>query len=498
MPSAIAWFIVSDSCEKHPEFKLCWYKPVNESNAPLSLAGTPAASPLGYTSWMLGQAAREPLFIMVVIYIFFPYFSNVVIGDPVRGQTMVGALNASAGLFMAFTVPFMGAIADKIGRRKPWILVSYCIMGAAGIGLWWILPAGEGLGVTWGSALILVFLVAFGYAEVFHNSMLSSVAPVDKTGLISGLGFALANLCAIIFLLFVLIAFALPGLMDLGFIPDEPLFGLDRSTHGHDRIVGPIGGAWLFLAIIPLLLFTPDGKASGRSLSADVRSGLQDVMGTIRQLKHYSNVAIFLLARMFFNDGMMGVVIFSGVYASGTFGWDTTSLLVLGLVTTISAMIGVFIGGFLDDRFGSLVTLKFAVGLMAVLLLALISIQPDTIWFVVGVSTEPVWASPVFSTIAEITYFLTFQLFAASALIGLSTSRTMMARISPPERTTQFFGLYSLSGTVTAFLAPLMVATLTGWFQSQRIGFGSLLILIVIGGALLLKVREERATAAPG
>ena len=131
----------------------------------------------------------------------------------------------------------------------------------------------------------------------------------------------------------------------------------------------------MFLAIIPLLLFTPDGKASGRSLSADVRSGLQDVMGTIRQLKHYSNVAIFLLARMFFNDGMMGVVIFSGVYASGTFGWDTTSLLVLGLVTTISAMIGVFIGGFLDDRFGSLVTLKFAVGLMAVLLLALISIQ---------------------------------------------------------------------------------------------------------------------------
>ena len=447
---------------------------------------------------MLGQAAREPLFIIVVIYIFFPYFSNVVIGDPVRGQTVVGALNASAGLFMAFTVPFMGAIADKIGRRKPWILVSYCIMGAAGIGLWWILPAGEGLGVTLGSALILVFLVAFGYAEVFHNSMLASVAPVEKTGLISGLGFALANLCGIILLLFVLFAFALPGVMELSFIPDEPLFGLDRSTHGHDRIVGPVGGAWLFLAMLPMMLFTPDGEASKRSLSADVRSGLQDVLATIRQLKHYANVAIFLLARMFFNDGMMGVVIFSGVYASGIFGWDTTSLLLLGLCTTVSAMTGVFIGGFLDDRFGSLVTLKFAVGMMSLLLLILISIQPDAVLFTIGVSTEPVWAAPVFRTIAEITYFLTFQFFAAFSLIGLSTSRTLMARISPPERTTQFFGLYGLSGTVTAFLAPLMVATMTGWFQSQRIGFASLLILIVTGAILLLKVSEERASLAPG
>jgi UMF1 family MFS transporter len=104
----------------------------------------------------------------------------------------------------------------------------------------------------------------------------------------------------------------------------------------------------------------------------------------------------------------------------------------------------------------------------------------------------------VFRTIAEITYFLTFQFFAAFSLIGLSTSRTLMARISPPERTTQFFGLYGLSGTVTAFLAPLMVATMTGWFQSQRIGFASLLILIVTGAILLLKVSEERASLAPG
>ena len=71
-----------------------------------------------------------------------------------------------------------------------------------------------------------------------------------------------------------------------------------------------------------------------------------------------------------------------------------------------------------------------------------------------------------------------------------------MARISPPEMATQFFGLFALSSTVTAFLAPLMVATMTGMFESQRIGFASLALLMVVGWILLLKVTDEQATVA--
>jgi MFS transporter, UMF1 family len=91
------------------------------SAQPLSLAGTPAASPLGYYSWTFGQAARDPYYILVVIYIFFPYFSNAVVGDPMRGQSLIGYLNATAGALLAVTAPFLGAIADKNGRRKPWV-----------------------------------------------------------------------------------------------------------------------------------------------------------------------------------------------------------------------------------------------------------------------------------------------------------------------------------------------------------------------------------------
>ena len=446
---------------------------------------------------MLGQAAREPLYVMAVIYIFFPYFSNVVVGDPVQGQTLIGFLQASSGLFMALTIPFLGSIADKIGQRKPWIISSHIVMGLVAITFWWMLPAGGGLSLTLSLLLLFVFLIAFGYAEVFHNAMLPSVAPANKAGVLSGLAFSTGNLCAITFMLFILIGFALPGTQNWSFLPNQALFGIDQSTFGHNRIVGPIGATWLFLATVPLLLFTPDGVASKQSLSTAVVQGLRDVLTTIRQLKHYSNVATYLLARMFYNDGVMGVVIFSGVYASGTFGWDATSMLLLGLCTTASAMLGVYLGGLLDDKLGSLTTLKLAVSLATLTLLTLVSIQPDTVLFVISVSTEPVWASPYFSTVSEILYFVTFQVFAALALTSLSASRTFMARISPPEKATQFFGLYSLSGTVTLFLGPLVVASTTDWFQSQQMGFASLIVLMVIGTAILLRVKLERATVAP-
>ena len=287
---------------------------------PLSLAGTPAARPLGYYSWTMGQCSRDPLYIMVIIYIFFPYFSNVVVGDPVRGQTLIGYLNASAGFFMALTIPFMGAIADKIGRRKPWIAASHVILAVVAILIWWILPGGAGLGVGVGFALLLVLLIAFGYSEVFHNAMLPSVTPADKAGLVSGLAFSVGNMSAIGLLVFVLIAFALPGTQPWAFLPDAPLFGIDKAMHEHDRIVGPLGGIWLALAILPLLLFTPDGRRSAESIIENVRRGLPEVVHTVRRLDHYANIAVYLVARMFFNDGMAGVLVFNGVYASGIFG----------------------------------------------------------------------------------------------------------------------------------------------------------------------------------
>ncbi len=319
----------------------------------LSLAGTKPASPLGYYSWTFGQFARDPFYILVVIYIFFPYFSSVVVGDPVRGQTLIGYLNATSGAILAATIPFLGAVADKQGRRKPWIAVTVLLMSIGACCLWWVTPAASDALIYRTFALMLLINLSFAYSEVFHNAMLPSITPTNRAGVVSGLAFALGNLGGVSLMLLVLIAFALPGVQPWDWLPDAPLFGIDHTSHEHDRITGPISGVWMFLLTLPVLFFTPDAPATGWRFAEAAKAGIQDVIETVKQVSHYKNVAIYLLARMLYNDGMVGVLIFGGVYAAGNFEWDTISLLIFGLFTSVTAMFGAYLGGLVDDRLGS-------------------------------------------------------------------------------------------------------------------------------------------------
>ena len=299
-------------------------------------------------------------------------------------------------------------------------------------------------------------------------------------------------------MLFVLLAFSLPGTQPWAFLPQAPLFGIDQAAHEHNRIVGPIAALWMLVFTLPVLLFTPDGEASPHSMWRVAKAGMAEVVQTLKNVRHYSNIARYLLARMFFIDGMVGVLTFGGVYASGTFGWDTTTLLIFGLCTSASAMFGAYVGGRLDDGVGSMRALQIAIGTSSLVLLTLVSVEPDTILYVIEVGKAPVWNSPYFATAPELFYFFTNQVFAMFFVTGLSSSRTLMARLSPPEMATQFFGLFALSATVTAFLAPLLVAAATDIFESQRVGFASLASLMIIGAVMLLKVKEEQATAYTG
>lgn len=131
---------------------------------------------------------------MVIIYIFFRCFSNVVVGDPVRGQTLIGYLNATAGSLHGTDDSVHGGDPPtRSARREPWIVASHATPAVVAVMLWWILPAAPGLGIGLGFALLLVLLIAFGYAEVFHNAMLPSVTPSDKAGVVSGRAFPSAT-----------------------------------------------------------------------------------------------------------------------------------------------------------------------------------------------------------------------------------------------------------------------------------------------------------------
>ena len=465
-------------------------------NQPISLAGTPAASPLGYYSWAFGQMARDPAYILIIIYIFLPYFSNTVIGDPVKGQAWIGYLQGASGILVAMTIPFLGAIADKDGRRKPWVMGSVLAIALATGSLWWITPESGSFSIFFGMFLFFVIYSAFPITEAFHNAMLSSIVPANKAGLISGLGYSSGNMSGLILMLFVLFAFAMPGVQPWPFLPDQPWFGIDQANFEHDRLVGPLCAIWMLIFTLPVLLFTPDGEPSVRSFRESAREGVQDLLLTVRQVKHYSNIARYLLARMFYNDGMVAVLTFAGIYASGVFGWGSIDLLIFGLVSSFSAMIGAVLGGLLDDWLGSLKTLRFVTILNALALISLVSVTSDSIWFVIPVSTEPVWDFPYFSTVSELYYLANNQFFALVFVTNLGASRTLMARISPPDMTSQFFALFGLSSTVTVFVGPLLVATVTSITDSARMGIASLALLIIAGSMMLLTVKDERSQRA--
>ncbi len=464
----------------------------------LSASGHKAADTKGQISWAIFEWARDPYVIVVTIYIFAPYFSNTVVGDPVRGQAIWGHINGIAGFIIACFGPLLGAIADTGGRRKPWLIAFVAIMVPAIFALWWALPGGAGLGIYQIAALFIIVSVAFSFSEVFHNSMLPTVAPHDRIGFLSGLALALANAGALIILCFMLYAFMLPGHVSWSFIPDHALFGLDVSQHENSRISAPFTAVWLLVFTLPLLFFTPDMKPVTKIRKrAAIVDGVKRVIKTVRQIKHYRNVATYLIARMFFNDGQTAVLIFGGVYAAGVFHWDALTLTIYGIVLSIFAVGGGFFGGWLDDTFGSKKAILISIGGTSIGIVLAVSMTPTEMFFFLPYDTAspPLWSLPFFRTLPELMYLIVVLVVAICITAAYANSRTMLARIAPVSKMSEFFGLYALSGTATAFMGPELVGLTTEYFHSQRAGFASILMLMLIGLGGMLFVREGRSEA---
>jgi UMF1 family MFS transporter len=225
--------------------------------------------------------------------------------------------------------------------------------------------------------------------------------------------------------------------------------------------------------------------------------GVKGVIRTTRSLKHYRNAGWYLLARLFFNDGMTAILTFGGIYASSTFHWGPISMLAYGIELSMFAVLGGFAGGWLDNAFGSKRAIFVSIGGTTLFGLLSLTMGPDRIfWFIpYDLHAPHVWSAPFFNTWPEIIYLTIVNVIAVLITAAYANSRTMLARIAPAEKMTEFFGLYSLSGQSTSFLATGFVSWLTLASQSQRIGLLGELLFLVIGLALMFFVREERATA---
>lgn len=462
----------------------------------MSPPSTPRTAPnrAGIAGWVLFDWASQPVYTLVLTFLFAPYFASGFYADAVQGQAVWGYLIAISGFIVAFASPVVGAIADVTGRRKIWIFGLSVFMICGLCSLWlaapgaqqWLIPVAVGL---------VVALVAAEIATVFTNAMMAELVSEDALGRLSGTGWAvgyLGGLASLVVAAGLLVADPATGKTMLG---ATPLLPLDGAAREGDRVIGPFSALWYLIFVIPLFLFTPDSKGSGASAGAAVRQGLGQLKQTFLHVRQYGGAVRFLVARMLYADGLGAIFAFGGVYGAAVFGWSTIDLGMFGILLTITGAAGAFVGGILDDRFGpKSVIIATLIGLM-IGAVGIVSIDATHVLFVVEMSAKEAGSS-AFTSGAEYVYL------AFAVLLGLvagplqSASRSYFARIAPPDMRTEFFGLYAFSGKITAFAAPLLVGTVTAWSGSQRLGIATILLFLSAGLAIMMTVRRVKSDAS--
>ena len=396
------------------------------------------ASKLGQFSWALFDWANQPFFTVVTTFIFAPYFANVMVGNAVEGQAAWAFTQSTSGILIALMSPFLGAMADAGGRRKPYIFAFQLLLGVGCAALWWAYPGRPDL-IGPISAAVVLATVGAEMSIVFNNAQLPHIVRPERMGWLSGFGWGLGY-CGGLIALFMVLA-----------VNDRPLLGLDPKTYTLERLVGPASALWLAVFVIPMFLFTPDTASQKLTLWAAARQGGLSLFQTVKKIGRFGNALRYLIAFMLYNDGLASIIAFGGVYAAATFGWSTVTLGIFGIILTVFAIPGAFLGGKLDDRFGSKRTVQMATLGVIVATLGIVSVSAQRVFFVVPAS-EILATRGLFGSVQE-WVFMGFALLLGFCMGPMqAASRTMIGRIAPEGMTGEFFGLFALSGRATAWM----------------------------------------------
>ena len=415
------------------------------------------ASRLGLASWCLYDWANSAFPTIVTTFVFSVYFTRAVADNPVDGAVQWSHSVTAAALAVVLGAPALGAIADRLGRRKPWLVAFTGLTVAGTLALWLVKPSPSHVLV--GQVLYAAAATSYGFAMVFYDAMLRSIAPPGYIGRMSGWGWALGyggGLASLVLALVLLVN------------ADPPPFGLARESYEHVRATSVLAAVWFGLFAIPLFLFTPDRPPTGKSIRDAVQTGLRSLTTTMRQLLANRAIARFLLAHMFYTNGLNTLFAFGGIYAAGTFQMSFTEVLTFGIALNVTAGLGAAGFAWVDDLIGSKKTVLIALAALSALGLALVLVEAKPLFFVLG-SLLGIFVGP-----------------------AQAAGRALMARLAPKELETEAFGLYELAGKVTVFLGPLLLGFATDLFRSQRVGMSTILLFFAAGFIILLPLREPR------
>ena len=439
--------------------------------------------------WMAFDWASQPFYTLGLTFIFGPYFASVAAdyymaqgADSAQAGAQAQSLWSSgqtiAGLIIAISAPFLGAWADRSGRKIPWIVFFSLIYVVATWMLWGLTPDGSRL--IW---ILVVFYIGFIAAESalnFVNAILPSLGNDDEIGRISGSGAAFGYWGGVL-ALFAMLLFLAENDQGVTLLGNAPLFGLDPDAREGTRSVGPIIAVWYVIFMIPFFLFVRDAP---RVKGAVMRGGtvLSELGTTFKSLFVRRSLGYFLLSSMFYRDALNALYAYGGVYARLVLDWSIIQIGVFGIVSAITAAIATWIGGLADQRVGP----KPVITATVIMLVAVSSI-------IVGMSRASLFGIPLpeGSLIPDIIFYVCGAAIGGAGGAVYSASRSMMVRHTHPDRPAEAFGLFALTGKATAFLAPALIALFTYLTGNVQLGFLPVIILFLMGLFLLRWVNKD-------
>ena len=393
--------------------------------------------------WALYDWASSPVPTLHATFIFAVYFTTVIM--PVGGSVVWAYMTGITAFTVAIISPMLGSYADSSGKFKE-LIVIFITLGSIATGLLWFAKPNE----TFISYAIILSAISIFFLEssfIFYNAILSKMIKREQIGSLSGFAWGGGYFGAVIALIVVLGIFILP---------DKNIFSLDKSQSEHIRATMLFAASWAIIFSLPMMFYLPSFSQENKKIST-----ITSLKKSIVEAQNVPNLLRFLLARMAYNDGLITLFAFGGIYAAKVFRFSQLEIILFAIGLNISAGLGAIIGGFLDDNIGPIKTIKLAlIGLFLCGLIVIVSPYKMIFW-IVGVSLG-LFVGPI-----------------------QSASRTYLSLTASDKHKGGLFGLYMVSGKLTSFIGPFLYGWLVMMSGNERYGMAVVLALIAFGFFLL-------------
>ena len=392
--------------------------------------------------WITYDFANSSFVTVIVTVVYSVYFKKQVVGSEELGTALWGRAISLSMLMVAILAPFLGAIADHSNFKKRFMLI-FCYLSVIFTGLLYFVGKGD---IFIGMLFFIVANFGFNASNVFYNAFLPEIAPRKDMGKISGLGWGFGYVGGLLALLISL-----------------PL--VDFNV----RLVFPTIAAFYGLfAIVTFALLRERRSPVGRTSHVDV--GLRRIASTFRNIRHFKDLMRYLIAYLIYNDAIVVVITFASIYGATRFGMSTQQLVVYFIIAQGTSILGSILFGYLIDILEARRTITITLGIWIAVVLWAYFCKSATEYYFVGV--------------------------LAGIAIGSSqsSSRTMLALLTPHEKKAEFFGFYSLTGRIASVLGPLVYGEIARVTGDQRKAILAVLIFFVVGGVLLQFVNEKRGS----